>query len=130
MESNKEIKGWSWLGFLFMPYYYAGYGDLKKGLSVALFLGFFGEVFNVFMAFDNILFIVSIVIFILLSFGIVLYGGMYAKQELPVKKQKFNWLYTFYAFVAYVMGALVVFMGYGYLHQTHQPVVTHEQKML
>lgn len=35
----EEKKGWSWLGFFFAPYYYAGYGNLPKGLVLAVISG-------------------------------------------------------------------------------------------
>lgn len=31
-EDGNKNKGWSWLGFFFAPYYYAGYGKLGKGM--------------------------------------------------------------------------------------------------
>ena len=64
----KEKKGWSWLGFFFAPYYYAGYGDLKKGFIFAILYG---------------------IPFIGLIAGI--YGGLKARQELPIKQQEFQW---------------------------------------
>ena len=110
MENNKEIKGWSWLGFFFMPYYYAGYGKLKIGLWAAVSLGFFGTLFSELMLFDNILFLIGFVIFFLAGFTVVMYGGMYAKEDLPVKQEKFSWLNVFYACLAYFVGVLMVFM--------------------
>lgn len=63
-------KGWSWMGFLFAPQYYAGYGNIKKGVI----LGIIGSIIPI------ILFFVGI------------YGGLKAKKELPIKQINFNWL--------------------------------------
>ncbi len=70
MSENQveEKKGWSWLGFFFAPYYYAGYGDLQKGIIFAVLAG---------------------IPFVALIVGI--YGGLKAKQELPIKQQNFQW---------------------------------------
>jgi len=70
MSENQveEKKGWSWLGFFFAPYYYAGYGDLKRGLIFAVLYA---------------------IPFIALAIGI--YGGLKAKKELPIKQQEFQW---------------------------------------
>lgn len=108
MENNEEIKSWSWLGFLFMPYYYAGYGDLKKGLSVAVFIGVLGAVTEKFMQADTMM--IFLLVSTVLGLTIAIYGGTQAKKELPIKKQKFNWLNVFYAFLAYITGALIVSM--------------------
>ena len=62
-------KGWSWMGFLFAPYYYAGYGQLKKGLVLAVISG--------------------IMPLVMIAVGI--YGGLKARQELPIKEIEFNW---------------------------------------
>lgn len=70
--TNKEKKGWSWLGFLFAPYYYAGYGNLQKGLIFAVLSG------------------------ITPIFGLIIaiYGGIKAKRELQIKERDFNWKYV------------------------------------
>ncbi len=69
MEMQNEKKGWSWLGFLFAPFYYAGYGKFVKGL---------------------LLFFIGIVpLFGLMAF---IYGGLRAKKDLPINMQKFRWL--------------------------------------
>ena len=65
----EEKKGWSWMGFLFAPYYYAGYGKLEKGLVLAVISG----------------------ILPLLALAVAVYGGLNAKKELPIKEQEFNW---------------------------------------
>jgi len=114
MQNTKKEKSWSWLGFLFMPYYYAGYGDLKKGLWVSVLVGVFGEIFSELMLFDNLLFLISLGIFFLVGFGIAMYGGMYAKEDLPIKEQKFSWLNVLYAWLAYIAGTLMVLMLFSY----------------
>lgn len=70
MSENQveEKKGWSWLGFFFAPHYYAGYGDLQKGVIFAVLAG---------------------IPFVALLVGV--YGGLKAKQELPIKQQEFQW---------------------------------------
>jgi len=70
MEENQveEKKGWSWLGFFFAPHYYAGYGDVKKGVIYALI--------GAFPLFGLIIAIIS---------------GRNARKELPIGKQDFNW---------------------------------------
>ncbi|MDX9756656.1 MAG: hypothetical protein A2329_01175 [Sulfurimonas sp. RIFOXYB2_FULL_37_5] len=72
----EEKKGWSWLGFLFAPFYYAGYGDMKKGLIFALISGF--PLFAIF---------------------ICIYGGLKAKKELPIGEVDFKWSNAVIAFV-------------------------------
>lgn len=68
----EEKKGWSWLGFLFPAFYYAGYGKLNKGL-----------VFIVLSTFYPIGTIGAIVL--------AIYGGLKARQELPVGQIPFSW---------------------------------------
>ena len=71
MEENQveEKKGWSWLGFFFAPHYYAGYGEVKKGIIYAIIGAFplFG-----------------------LIIGVI--AGKNAKKDLPIGKQDFKWL--------------------------------------
>jgi hypothetical protein len=64
MEENQveEKKGWSWLGFLFAPHYYAGYGQLGKGIVFAIISGF--PPFAILVG---------------------IFGGLKAKKELPVQ---------------------------------------------
>jgi hypothetical protein len=70
MEENQveEKKGWSWLGFFFAPYYYAGYGNVKKGAIYAII--------GAFPLFGLIIGVIS---------------GRNARKELPIGKQDFNW---------------------------------------
>ena len=67
MEDKKK---WSWFGFFFNVYYYAGYGNLKKAI---------------------ILIIPSILIPII-GIVVAVYCGLKAKQELPIGDMKFNWI--------------------------------------
>jgi len=69
VEEKEEKKGWSWLGFLFAPYYYAGYGNLNKGLILAVITGII-PLFGLFVG---------------------IYGGLKAKSELPIGEIEFNW---------------------------------------
>ena len=64
----KKKESWSWKGFFFAPYYYAGYGELQKGMIMAVLGG---------------------IPFVGLIVGI--YGGLKAKQELPIDQQSFSW---------------------------------------
>jgi len=100
MENNKEIQGWSWLGFLFMPYYYAGYGALKKGSIFALIAGLIAGV-------DYTVSIVLFVITVMIGLGIAVYGGLKAKAELPIKEQMFSWKNVMVAVGVYVIAMLV-----------------------
>ena len=73
-ENQEEVKkGWSWLGLFFAPYYYAGYGELKKGI-----------IYGSLIAIPFIGIITSIVIGIL--------SGKNARKDLPIGKQKFKWV--------------------------------------
>lgn len=76
----EENKGWSWLGFLFAPYYYAGYGGMKKGLI-------FGAVYAI--PFVGLLGAIVICI----------YAGLKARQQLPIKQVAFSWGKVFVVFV-------------------------------
>jgi hypothetical protein len=86
MEENiTEQKKWSWLGLLFGPYYYAGYGKFKK----AVLLGFLS--------------LIPIVGYI----GVPIYCGLKAKQELPIGERQFSWGSVFGLFGVY---AILVFL--------------------
>jgi len=65
----EEKKRWSWLGFLFAQHYYAGYGELKKGIFYAILGGF-----------------------PLFAIIIAIMCGMNAKKDLPIGKQDFKWV--------------------------------------
>lgn len=65
----EEKKGWSWLGFLFAQHYYAGYGDLKKGVIYAILGGF-----------------------PLFAIIIAILCGKNATNDLPIGKKEFNWV--------------------------------------
>ena len=80
-ENQEEKKGWSWLGFFFAPYYYAGYGNLGKGILYAIL--------GVFPLFGIIIAIIS---------------GKNARKDLPIGKQEFKW-----ANVAIIFVLIVVF---------------------
>lgn len=69
MEEKEEKKGWSWLGFLFNAYYFAGYGELKKAIML----------------------IIPSVLIPIVGIGVAVYGGLKAKQELPIGEVEFNW---------------------------------------
>ncbi|MGP1486080.1 MAG: hypothetical protein ACTTJC_08390 [Campylobacter sp.] len=66
---NKSINsGWSWMGFLFSVYYYAGYRKLKKAIIMSLLM-----------------------CLIIPAFIIPFYCGFKAKSELPIKQVPFSW---------------------------------------
>ncbi len=65
----QKEEGWSWMGFFFAPYYYAGYGKLKAGIIMAVLLG----------------------IMPLVGIIVGFYGGWHAKRELPIKEVEFDW---------------------------------------
>ena len=69
MEQTEVKQGWSWLGFFFAPYYYAGYGNLQKGLILAVVSGLI-PLFAIFVG---------------------VYGGLKVKKELPIGNVDFNW---------------------------------------
>lgn len=69
-ENEAKKRTWSWLGFFFAPYYYAGYGKLGKGILLG---------------------IVGVVIPILGFFIVGIIGALNAKKELPIGKEKFSW---------------------------------------
>jgi len=81
----EEKKGWSWLGFFFAPYYYAGYNKLKKGLILAIISGLIP----------------------LGSLVVNIYGGLNAKKELPIGNQKFNWKNVSITLVVLVIVSLI-----------------------
>jgi hypothetical protein len=62
----EKKKGWSWLGFLFAPYYYAGFGQWKKA-------------------------IILMVLSFLVPLGPNIYGGLKAKEQLPLGQGAYHW---------------------------------------
>lgn len=68
MSEAIDKKGFNWMGFLFAPYYYAGYGNVQKGIILAVIA---------FMPLTQII--------------VGIYAGKKANQELPILKQEFNW---------------------------------------
>jgi len=85
MEQTEVKQGWSWLGFFFAPYYYAGYGNLQKGLILAVVSGLM-PLFAIFVG---------------------VYGGLKAKKELPIGNQEFNWKNVGIAVVVLVIVSLI-----------------------
>ncbi len=77
---ESRLKSFSWLGFFFAPYYYAGYGKAVKGIIMAV-IGFIP----------------------LTSLIVAIYGGLQAKKELPVREQEFNWLHAIGVFVVHCL---------------------------
>lgn len=74
-------KGWNWIGFLFAPHYYAGYGQLKKGLLLAVISG----------------------IMPLIAIAVGIYGGLKARKELPIKEVEFNWKNVAFTVITFLM---------------------------
>lgn len=93
-------KGWSWLGFFFMPYYYAGYGALTKGIIAAAVLGLAAGI-------QDINHMALIAVSLVVWFAVAIYGGLKSKEELPVKVQKFNWLKVMLAMFIYAIGVVI-----------------------
>ena len=87
MSENQveEKKGWSWLGFFFAPHYYAGYGNLKKGL-----------IYAVIGAFPLFALIIGII------------AGRSAKKELPIGKQDFKWANVIITVVVNIVVAIIL----------------------
>lgn len=77
-----EKRGFSWMGLLFGPSYYAGYGNMKKAVIMALlsFMPLTGLIVNV-------------------------HCGLKANAELPVKEQAFQWKN-----VAIIAGILILML--------------------
>jgi hypothetical protein len=69
MSEVEQKKGFSWLGLLFGGAYYAGYGQLVKGLIMAAITG----------------------IFLIPGFFVHIYAGIKGKKDLPVGKHPFEW---------------------------------------
>lgn len=82
---EEEKKSWSWLGFLFAPYYYSGYGKLNKGLVLAVISGLLP----------------------LLGIGVAIYGGLRAKKELPIGQVDFKWLNVGIALVILIIVSII-----------------------
>jgi uncharacterized membrane-anchored protein YitT (DUF2179 family) len=78
-------KGWSWMGFLFAPHYYAGYGQLKKGLVLAVISG--------------------IMPLVMIAVGI--YGGLKARQELPINEVEFNWKNVVFTVITVIVVSVI-----------------------
>lgn len=78
-------KGWSWIGFLFAPHYYAGYGQLKKGLLLAVISG----------------------IMPLVAVAVGIYGGLKARKELPIKEVAFNWKNVAFTSITLIVVSLI-----------------------
>ena len=87
MSENQieEKKGWSWLGFFFAPLYYAGYGNIKKGVIYAI-----------------------IGAFPLFGLIIAIIAGKNARKELPIGKQKFKWVNVVLIIFLYVASAMIM----------------------
>lgn len=77
--------GWSWMGFLFAPHYYAGYGQLKKGLVLAVISG----------------------IMPLVAIAVGVYGGLKARKELPIKEIEFNWKNVAFTVITMIVVSLI-----------------------
>ena len=86
-ENNNETKkGFSWLGFFFSAYYYAGYGKLVKGIVLS---------------------VLQICIPIIGTFGVMIYGGIKERKELPIKEVAFKWLNVV---IIFIVGSIISFV--------------------
>jgi hypothetical protein len=88
-NQKEEKKGWSWLGLFFAPYYYAGYGELKKGI-----------IYGILIVIPFIGIVTSIVIGIL--------SGKNARKDLPIGKQKFKWANVAITFAVMAIVSIVL----------------------
>jgi len=96
---TQEKKGWSWLGFLFTPYYYMGYNDLKKGIIFAVIAGIAGGFGSLAQPPQILGTGLAILILLLIGLPFAIYGGLNARKDLPIKKQKFSWGKAFLALI-------------------------------
>jgi uncharacterized membrane-anchored protein YitT (DUF2179 family) len=85
MLGMENKKGWSWMGFMFAPHYYAGYGQLKKGFILAVISG----------------------IMPLVAIAVGIYGGLKAGQELPIKEVEFNWKNVAFTIVTVIVISVI-----------------------
>ncbi|MCJ2165230.1 MULTISPECIES: hypothetical protein [unclassified Pseudodesulfovibrio] len=69
MTQVEEKKGFSWMGLLFGGAYYAGYGELGKGIIMGAITG----------------------LFLVPGLFVHLFAGIKGKKDLPVGKQPFDW---------------------------------------
>ena len=69
-ETQENKTGWSWKGFFFAPYYYAGYGKLLKGIWLA---------------------VVTVLLPVIGLIAVAIVGGKYARKELTIGEVDFNW---------------------------------------
>ena len=67
--ADGQRQGFNWLGFIFGPTYYGGYGAIKKAMVLAVVSG----------------------IMPLLQIVVGVYCGMRANRELPVGREPFRW---------------------------------------
>ena len=103
MENEQKIK-FNWIAFLFNgAAYYAGYGNIKKGLIMAV-IGFLP----------------------LTVFFVNLYGGFKANSELPVKQQPFDWaraiMVSMFHVVILICSVTIIGSHTGYLENKKQPL--------
>jgi hypothetical protein len=78
---QEKPKGFSWMGFLFGPHYYAGYGDIKKGIIFAILSGTLP----------------------LIAIFVHIFTGVKANKELPVKQVLFKWPNAALSFLTYLI---------------------------
>lgn len=95
MTQAEEKKGFSWMGLLFGGAYYAGYGQLVKGIIMGAITG----------------------IFLVPGLFVHIYAGVKGKKDLPVGKQPFSWPKA-------VIAAIVPGIVYGVLLATLSLVVS------
>lgn len=91
MTQVEAKKGFSWMGLLFGGAYYAGYGQLVKGI------------------------IMAVISFIpLTAIPVNIYAGLKAKKQLPVGGQSFNWGAAVGVFlIPVVLGGAIMFFTQG-----------------
>ncbi|BDQ38755.1 hypothetical protein SYK_31150 [Pseudodesulfovibrio nedwellii] len=91
MKNTEVKKGFSWMGLLFGGAYYAGYGQLVKGLILA-----------------------AISFTPLTAIPVNIYAGIKAKKQLPVGAQAFEWPKAVLVFfIPIVLGGAVLLFTQG-----------------
>lgn len=103
-----KSKGFSWLGFFFNIYYYAGYGKLKLSIIFtvifALLLGILGGLQSkIIYTSPNVGIILYFIVLTIICLSLPIYAGIKAKKDLPIKQIKFKWLNCLWIFLIYTI---------------------------
>jgi hypothetical protein len=55
---------------------------------------------------------IFLVVMLIIGFGIAIYGGLYAKKELPIKEEAFSWKNVMIAIVVYIVTMVIATMAF------------------